>query len=156
MDLRNEIFQWLASGVIRRSGTVLLAETWSLFLGLETVVFLQIKTIEIETDSQTIFNLVIANDFHPLTMLISNCRDTFSSSLKTTSFSKSIEGCADLLAKNAQQRKTPQTSYSPPLLFTITYGNFNYIYTCCNKLYCFIFFFCFFKLSCYCNPYFSL
>lgn len=40
------------------SGTMNLAEAWPLFLGLEISVTLQIKRIEIEIDSQEIFNLV--------------------------------------------------------------------------------------------------
>lgn len=58
------------------NGSVTSVEAWSLFMGLQYAVQLKIKRIEIETDSQIIFKLVQTdiNDFHPLAVLLSNCR----------------------------------------------------------------------------------
>lgn len=76
--IRSDTGEWtIGFSKFLGSGSVILAECWSLLLGRQIVVQLEIKNIEVETDCQHIVNLaqVEVNDFHPLAILLFNCRN---------------------------------------------------------------------------------
>lgn len=57
--LRNHLGLWIIGfGKFIGVGSCILAETWALFIGLQTTSKHQINKIEIEIDSQELFNLI--------------------------------------------------------------------------------------------------
>ncbi|PRQ31855.1 putative ribonuclease H-like domain-containing protein [Rosa chinensis] len=116
---KNDKGQIGAGGVIRNNegvwckgfmqhigyGEVLQAEAWGLVTGLQIAVDMQIKHLDVESDSAILINLIQSKDIdlHPLGTLILNCRSLMnhfeSCSIKHIHRERNM--VADILAKHS-------------------------------------------------------
>lgn len=96
-------------------GPVELAEAWSLQKGLQIACTLNIKKIEVETDSQEVNSLMTQNfnDLYLLAVIISNCRLLLPSfkEIKIFKISRTQNTCADMMAKEARKKLLPLRTY---------------------------------------------
>lgn len=116
-DLITVLGSW-GFGKFIGNGSCILAESWTLYTTLHFVLDLNIKKIEIEIDSQELFEVLnaLGSDFHPVVMLINDCRCVIFKfeRIRIAKVRRCQNKCANKMAKMARLHWWPLRTFVAP------------------------------------------